>query len=181
MEMATLLALMETPEPAHMTMKPRAGTLPVGEVSAAVDRIYSHSEASERTRQLAKAALLLWHDQFEAAHEIVQDMENPDAALLHGILHRRELDFSNARYWFHRVGAHQSFDCVVGKVKVVLLTSVADIVAMQIVPQDKWHPLPFVDVLETHGRRNEPSVDMLLRQIQRAEIQCFLESLPSRG
>ncbi len=38
----------------------------------------------------------------DEAHAIVQGDPSPEAAYLHGIVHRREEDFSNARYWFSR-------------------------------------------------------------------------------
>lgn len=163
-----------------MTMKARTGTLPAADLNKKVDAVFVNSEASRFTRELSRAAVLLWHDHFEAAHEIAQDIENADGSLLHGILHRREPDYMNARYWFRRVSQHPSFDCVVGKIKVALLTSKNEMVGSQIAPNDKWDPLRFVDFLEETTRNNEHSYDELLRQVQAAEIQCFLLSLPTR-
>jgi hypothetical protein len=178
--MQSILNLLETPEPPHMTMKPRAGTLPIAEINKQVEALFVNSEAPRFTRELSRAAVLLWHDHFDAAHEIAQDIENANGSLLHGILHRREPDYMNARYWFRRVGQHPSFDCVVGKIKVALLTTRMALVAKQIAPNDKWDPLRFVDFLEETLATNEHTYDDLLRQIQAAEIHCFLLSLPSR-
>ncbi|WP_156922123.1 hypothetical protein [Cohnella thermotolerans] len=56
------------------------------------------------------AALHLWNDSLEAAHEIVQLFEHyPTCNLVHAIVHRREGDYANAKYWFRRVGAHPSY------------------------------------------------------------------------
>ncbi len=176
--MPSILSLLDTPEPPHMTMKPRAGTLSVDEINTRFDSMVGKSEMDRQEIAVARAAILLWHDHFNAAHEIAQDIENADGSLLHGILHRREPDFSNARYWFRRVGSHRSFECVVGKIKIALLTSHVELVAKQIAPNDKWHPLGFVDFLEDQAQRQDTDYEQLLRQIQSAEIQCFLQTLP---
>lgn len=178
--MPSILTLLETPEPPHITMKARGGTWPIEKIDAGIPKVFENSEAPRFTRELSKAAVYLWHDHFDAAHEIAQDIENGDGSLLHGILHRRQPDFMNARYWFRRVGQHPSFDCVVGKVKVALLTLKMDVVAKQIMPNDKWHPLAFVDFLEDSIKRGDEAFDPLLRQIQAAEIICYLQALPTR-
>ena len=50
----------------------------------------------------------LWHDgrgDWEAAHTIAQDIDNPTGAWIHAYLHRKEGDLGNAAYWYQR--AHQ--------------------------------------------------------------------------
>lgn len=39
-----------------------------------------------------------WH----GAHDIAQDLPDPNGAWLHAHLHRQEGDLSNASYWYHR-------------------------------------------------------------------------------
>jgi hypothetical protein len=49
----------------------------------------------------------LWRDgsgDWDAAHEIVQDISTKTAARLHAYLHRKEGDESNARYWYRQAG-----------------------------------------------------------------------------
>ena len=38
------------------------------------------------------------------AHELFQNSDSPEGAYWHGMLHRREGDFSNALYWIRRAG-----------------------------------------------------------------------------
>jgi hypothetical protein len=176
--MASILSLLDTPEPPHLTMNPRAGTQSVSDLNAQLDSILATRASDQRHCDLIRAAVLLWHDHFEPAHKLAQEVEGADGSLLHGILHRREPDFSNARYWFRRVGAnHPSFDCVVGKVKSALMDAPEEIIAKQIIPNDKWNPLGFVDAIESASRRDDPAYDKLLREIQAAEIQCYLAAL----
>jgi hypothetical protein len=179
--MASLLSLLDTPEPPHITMKPRTGTRSIQEINAQLDPLLAAPDLDPHFCQLSRAAIYLWHDHFEAAHQLAQDVESADGSLLHGILHRREPDFMNARYWFRRVGpAHPSYECVVGKIKIAVMAGKAELIIKQILPKDKWQPLVFVDFLEDVLRRHDEGYDTLLRQIQAAELHCYLQTLPSR-
>jgi len=53
------------------------------------------------------ALLALWHDgrgDWTGAHEIAQDVPDPDGARVHAYLHRKEGDLANAAYWYRRAG-----------------------------------------------------------------------------
>lgn len=53
----------------------------------------------------------LWWDakgNWKKSHEIVQDIETKDAALIHAYLHRKEGDIWNADYWYARADAKRS-------------------------------------------------------------------------
>lgn len=48
---------------------------------------------------------VLWLDKkgdWHAAHDIAQDLPDPNGAWLHAYLHRVEGDIGNAGYWYHR-------------------------------------------------------------------------------
>jgi hypothetical protein len=59
------------------------------------------------TPSLARALDLLAAGSWSEAHEIVQKVESPLAAWLHGIVHTLEGDLDNARYWYRK--AHRAF------------------------------------------------------------------------
>src|SRR5688572_5200550 len=59
--------------------------------------------------RLLIAGVLLWHDFWDDAHNISQEIETPEGSYWHGIVHRREPDAANARYWFRQVGRHPIF------------------------------------------------------------------------
>lgn len=56
-----------------------------------------------------RSGLLLLHDFLDASHEISQQIHTPTGSYWHGIMHRREPDYSNAKYWFRKVGSHPCY------------------------------------------------------------------------
>ena len=56
---------------------------------------------------LSEPMRALWLDyqgDWDAAHQVAQDVEEADGAWLHAYLHRKEGDAMNARYWYRRAG-----------------------------------------------------------------------------
>lgn len=53
-----------------------------------------------------RAGLWLLHDFFDESHAISQELETQDGSFWHAILHRREPDPSNSKYWWRLVGKH---------------------------------------------------------------------------
>jgi hypothetical protein len=56
-----------------------------------------------------QAGLWLYADDLHRSHEISQGMSDSTGAMWHAIMHRREGDFSNSRYWLRQAGAHPAF------------------------------------------------------------------------
>lgn len=49
----------------------------------------------------------LWLDakgEWDGAHKLIDEMEEPEAYWVHAYLHRKEGDLSNANYWYRRAG-----------------------------------------------------------------------------
>ncbi len=59
--------------------------------------------------QALHAALWLRFDFMTESHDISQQIATPSGSYWHGILHRREPDAFNAKYWMARVGEHPVF------------------------------------------------------------------------
>ena len=56
------------------------------------------------------SGLWLLAGDIDRSHTLSQDISNREGSFLHAIMHRREGDFSNAKYWFNRVGKHPVLD-----------------------------------------------------------------------
>ena len=63
----------------------------------------------ERDAPALAAGLWLYVDDLDRSHRISQNLDTPTGSFWHAIMHRREGDFSNSRYWFRRVGTHPAF------------------------------------------------------------------------
>lgn len=62
----------------------------------------SHANPPEQLSPLLQA---LWYDakdQWDAAHDLAQDVHSNDGSWVHAYLHRKEGDPANASYWYHR-------------------------------------------------------------------------------
>lgn len=53
-----------------------------------------------------EAAIWLLAGELDRSHEVSQGLETAEGSYWHGIMHRREGDFWNAKYWFRKVGRH---------------------------------------------------------------------------
>lgn len=52
----------------------------------------------------------LWYDgknDWEASHNIAQDIHDSNGSWIHAYLHRKEGDISNARYWYNMAGKRE--------------------------------------------------------------------------
>lgn len=65
----------------------------------------SRSQAS-----LCLAGFWLLAGNLERSHSFSQELPCRDGSFWHGIMHRREGDFGNAKYWFRKVGNHPVFE-----------------------------------------------------------------------
>jgi hypothetical protein len=60
--------------------------------------------------QLLKAIELAKSGQWDAAHNLVQQLEgDPTAAWIHAVLHKIEGDADNSRYWYRRASKMEHF------------------------------------------------------------------------
>jgi hypothetical protein len=85
---------------------------PVAEAQAQLQGMNDQNVSNNRRvrmpqdAQALQAGLWLLFDFMKESHDISQQIATPSGSYWHAILHRREPDPSNAKYWFDRVGEH---------------------------------------------------------------------------
>lgn len=171
----TLLANSGIPE---LGPGPRKNVLPHQELEKSLAEILSQSELDSLKSDLIRAVVLLWHDRLDAAHGIAQGIEDADGSFIHGIVHRREPDYGNARYWFRRVGEPDFFPNLAHRIGALLDSKGASTLKTELVVDGKWDSLAFVDRCQKVSTRPpaDPEV-MLLREIQGLESEVLLQHL----
>jgi hypothetical protein len=121
------------------------------------------------------AALWLYRDFLDESHQISQEIDTPTGSYWHGILHRREPDYSNAAYWFRRVGGHPAFVQLRSAAAAIAKEpSDLDPAARFLLSQQRWDPFSFIDLCAgAMGGRN--SCELLCRQIQQSEWEILFD------
>jgi hypothetical protein len=64
-------------------------------------------ESNKEPEEAEPYLLALWNDakgNWNEAHNIVQEIDHPDAAWIHAYLHRKEGDEFNAKFWYNLAG-----------------------------------------------------------------------------
>ncbi len=113
------------------------------------------------TRLALLAGLLQVNDFWDESHEAAQSAddlgERLTSAYWHEIAHRREPDFGNAAYWFHRVGQHPVFAAVA-----------------EAASDPAWSPMRMIELCSA-ARPGSPE-ETLARKLQRIEMLLLLET-----
>lgn len=120
------------------------------------------------------SGLWLYHDFLDESHTISQDLDGWIGSYWHGIMHRREPDAGNAKYWFRRVEPNPVYEALS-----------ADAAELGFTLKSGWDPFGFVDRCERE-RGTGSDAEMLCRRIQLREMQllfnfCFRQATGSRS
>ena len=115
-----------------------------------------------------RSLLLLTAGDLERAHILVQEASNADGTYIHGIVHRTEGDFDNARYWFRRTAVHPAAAEIYRK---------AAVNSPRVASSTTWDPVWLTDWVEASKRTG---ADEELRAVLTIEAEVLLENFASQ-
>jgi hypothetical protein len=147
-----------------------------------IDAAFAHvrSQASS-TRpldmELARccvAGVWLLHDYLDESHTVSQRIDSPSGSFWHAIMHRREGDFSNAKYWFRNVGQHPTV-AALGERAVELAANRADDSLLgKLVESGDWDPFAFVELCQAVESGQTAAREFCL-DVQQAEWELLFD------
>jgi len=137
-----------------------------------------------------RAGLWLGCDFLDDSHTISQSVETTSGSYWHGIMHRREPDPDNAKYWFRRVRQHPVFAPLAAAAATAVNSSLAPPLgrdsrasasavsssgpAAYLATQTAWDPFRFVDLCE-RMRGTGGDGERLCRDIARIEWRLLFD------
>ncbi len=137
-----------------------------------VERAFNHVADTDMAA-CCIAGVWLLHDFLDESHTISQSIDTPTGSFWHGIMHRREGDFSNAKYWFRHAGNHPVVDAIAAHPHVgeILRSSHPRLSETQ--PRE-WAPFAFVDLCQAVARGKSDARELCV-DIQQVEWELLFD------
>ena len=147
--------------------------------TTSVDELFQGESLKNTTFGNAiKSGLLLWNDALNESHNISQGLENQTGSYWHGIMHRREPDYPNSKYWFGRVGTHPIFPQLRERAIAIFKeipnpSETLAHIAQTIETEENWDAYQFIDWCQA-AENGTDDVTRFLQQVQAEEIKLLL-------
>lgn len=136
-------------------------------VREAVEKLAgSEALATVKDRNMAQclvAGMWLWHDWLEEAHRLVQPIPTETGNFWHAVMHRREGDFDNSRYWYARCADHPAMAILAAQSGDIINAHPADKTLLRLA-WNGWNPAVMVDLVQqVHQKPEDPRYVIAVR------------------
>jgi hypothetical protein len=145
-----------------------------------LNRLLKNDSAFDTEVTALHAGLWQLHDFLDESHSHSQSVEGEGSGngdYWHGIMHRREPDYSNGKYWFRRVGSHACYDNLAEVASRIIASSgVSDphVLSQRLGVTTAWDASSFIDVCESVAREGDATLTSIAERIQWAEMLTLL-------
>jgi len=143
--------------------RPLDGGTPAASDASVLDELtletmFAHADiADEAMARCCLSGVWLLYDFLDESHTISQGIATPSGSFWHGIMHRREGDFSNAKHWFRKVGQHPVYEQLAAAAR-----------------EHSWDPFGFVDACEEAVRQDGDEAERC-RELQQTEWELLFD------
>ncbi|MFO0841034.1 MAG: hypothetical protein U0797_01375 [Gemmataceae bacterium] len=146
----------------HLPLAPLGPGRPIEAVrpklAALADESFGTHSLGRKMIAACRAGLWLAFDFLDESHAISQAIDTPEGSFWHAIMHRREPDAGNSKYWWRRVGGHPVLERLVER-SPALGYSYSD-------------PFTFVDFVERVRGTSSPQEEVA-KLVQRLEWELL--------
>ena len=132
------------------------------------------SEFSHKAKACIKAGLLEWNDDIHASHDICQDIYSKTGSYWHGIMHRREPDYGNAKYWYYKFPGYPTFDDLRAFALNLDDAGNQEIISFKQSIELEWQAFDFIDLCSKAERSKDHELIKFCEAIQKEEIILLL-------
>jgi len=125
--------------------------------SLSIDKAFAHTKVIDpASARCCLSGMWLLYDFLDQSHTISQKIATAEGSFWHAIMHRREGDFSNAKYWFRKVGPHPVYELLSAETA------------------SDWDPYEFVDACQSAFRIGGAE-QQRCRQLQQREWELLFD------
>jgi hypothetical protein len=143
---------------------------------------YINGQGDSCEAEAILAGLLQLNDYLDESHNHSQSIQGQgqdvNGDYWHGIMHRREPDYGNAKYWFRKVGSHPCFKQLPALAQQAFDECPSSDAAhwnSRLVGASGWDAAAFIDLCETAERSSDDDLTTAAKRIQWAEMLILLE------
>ncbi|MCE9607434.1 MAG: hypothetical protein K8U03_21315 [Planctomycetia bacterium] len=130
------------------------------------------------------AGLWLYHDFLSESHALSQEIAGATGSYWHALMHRREPDYDNSKYWFRQTGEHEAFEALLAAARAEFsrrpataaeaTRAFAPIEVQTLIAAPKWDPYRFVDLCEA-ATKGDRELQQACRTLQAIEWHTLFD------
>ena len=142
---------------------------------ATVETAFAHATVADpNMARCCLAGLWLVYDFLDESHTISQSIDTASGSYWHGVMHRREGDFSNAKYWFRRAAGHEVLEPLGGRVSALAAGQGASGASGLCSRDGRFDPFAFVDACH-HALRSSGDAEIWCRRVQQLAWETLFD------
>ncbi|CAL1239913.1 hypothetical protein [Candidatus Methylocalor cossyra] len=154
--------------------RPNAAAGPALRALSVARAFEPHKVQDPAMAEACLAGLWLYHDFLDQSHAISQGIATATGSYWHSLMHRRQPDSWNSKYWLDRTGRHPIFPALRDAAARLAAEAPDRPETRFLIEQAHWDPYRFVDLCEA-ARTGRTAAEPLCRRIQLVEWRLLFD------